>query len=452
MNKKFLSIAVLLILAGSGVYIALQQRQGQAAISNLSPRLDGSTSSAEFLNAQKAVDYYRGQITRNPDVVKNYIELAQLFLQEGRVTGNNAEYILKAQALLDEATRRDPDNPEVIITRASIAATLHHFKEAKELAEKAIVKNPRTAFYYGVLCDALVELGEYDAAVKACDEMVSIRPDLRSYSRVSYLRELHGDIEGAVEAMKLAADAGVSGHENRAWVLYNLGMLYLNQNKLDTAEYIFKGILEERPNYTHALSGLARVKSQQGKFDESIELYQKAIAVLNEPGFHEARGEVYEVMGKLAEAQKSYDTAEELYEEEKDMGEDNAIEMAEFLAWHDRKLENALAMARSAVQRRPSIHGYKVLALALFKNGKYAEAQEAIQQAMKLGTKDASMYYLAGMIADKVGDSEESQRFLKEVLSIHPKFSLIHATDVEKMLEKYKLSNGNTMTQHHESE
>ena len=424
-RKIFVGLFALVVIA-VGMYFFFQQRKGVSHLPNLSLRSEGSTASAEFVNAQKAVDNYREQIRKNPDVVKNYLELAQLFLQEGRVTGNNAEYIPKAQALLDEAMKRETDNPEIIITRASIAATLHHFKEAKELAEKAITQNPRTAFYYGVLCDALVELGEYDEAVKACDKMVSIRPDLRSYSRVSYLRELHGDLDGAIEAMKMAADAGVSGQENRAWVLYNLGMLYLNQNKLDTAEYIFKGILEERLRYPHAVAGLARVNSVRQKYDEAIELYQQAIEVLNEPAFHEALGEVYEVISNLSEAKKSYDTALELYENEQKMGEDNAVEMAEFLAWHNRKLEDVLPMAQSAIQRRPSIHGYKVLALALYKNGKYTEAQEAIQQAMKLGTKDASMYYLAGSIADKLGNSEESNRFLTQALSINPNFSLIH--------------------------
>ena len=116
------------------------------------------------------------------------------------------------------------------------------------------------------MCDANVELGHYDEAVAAVDKMMSARPDLRSYARASYLRELHGDRMGAVEAMKFAADAGAAGQENRSWALYNLGNIFLNWGKLDTAEFIYKGILEERPNYAYAMSGLAMVSAARKNY------------------------------------------------------------------------------------------------------------------------------------------------------------------------------------------
>ncbi len=79
--------------------------------------------------------------------------------------------------------------------------------------------------------------------------MLSIRPDLRSYSRAAYLREINGDIDGAVDALLKAANAGVAGQENRSWVLFNLGKLLTDQGKLDSANYIFKSILDERPSF-----------------------------------------------------------------------------------------------------------------------------------------------------------------------------------------------------------
>lgn len=52
---------------------------------------------------------------------------------------------------------------------------------------------------------------------------MSIRPDLRSYSRISYLREIYGDLDGAIEAMKLAVTAGYPGYEQTAWARLTLG-------------------------------------------------------------------------------------------------------------------------------------------------------------------------------------------------------------------------------------
>ncbi|MBI3766546.1 MAG: tetratricopeptide repeat protein, partial [Ignavibacteriales bacterium] len=264
MKKKIIGIVVVLMLFGGGVYYLKYRQAPKNDLLTLSPRVGNATASSEFLNAQRAVSFYRDEIAKHPDIIKNYVELAQLFLQEGRVTGRHHEYVPKAQSLLDEALKRDPNNYDANIIKASMLLTMHQFMQAKEIAERMVTKSPHTAIGYGVLCDALVELGEYEHAVEACDEMLKARPDLRSYSRASYLRELHGDLAGAIEAMQLAAETGIAGQENRAWALYNLGKLFLNAGKLDTAAYIFNGILEERPAYAYALSGLAMVNKVRG--------------------------------------------------------------------------------------------------------------------------------------------------------------------------------------------
>ena len=438
MKKNTLVLIASLVVFIFGLCFAFVRYTGQGSTQNIdmSTKSTTSSSSQEFLNAQRAIEHYRDLIRKKPDEVKNYIQLAQLYLQEGRITGNNAEYIPKAKSLLDEGERYAPNSPEITICRATIEATQHQFDKAKLLAQQAIALNQHSSFYYGVLCDAYVELGDYPNAVATCDKMMSIRPDLRSYARVSYIRELHGDIRGAIQAMTLAADAGISGQENRAWVLYNLGTLFLNENKIDTAEYIYKGILQERPNYAHALRGLARVKSVQGKLDESITLYKQAIAAMSEPAFYEGLGEVYQEKGNTVEAEKALDHAEELYQKEYESGENNRMERAEFLASHNRKLDEALTLAKESIQMRKSVHGYYVLALALFQHSDFAEASNAIQQALRIGTNDASMLYLAGAIANKTGNTTVSKKYLEQALSINPNFSFIHAREAKQMLEK----------------
>ena len=61
------------------------------------------------------------------------------------------------------------------------------------VAHKAQQVNPYNAYVYGLLVDGNVEMGNYDTAVAYADKMVGVRPDLTSYSRVSYLREIFGD-------------------------------------------------------------------------------------------------------------------------------------------------------------------------------------------------------------------------------------------------------------------
>ena len=61
--------------------------------------------------------------------------------------------------------------------------------------------------------------------------MVDLKPNLASYARVSYFRELHGDLDGAVAAMDRAIAAGGPARENVAYVQSLLGDLELARGR-----------------------------------------------------------------------------------------------------------------------------------------------------------------------------------------------------------------------------
>jgi len=410
--------AALVSLLVTRVYLVSKRSSAVSTIPTLSLRSGGNSASAEFLNAQKSVEYFRDEITRHPDALKNYIELAQLFLQEGRVTGNHHEYLPKAGYLIDEVLKRDPENSEATITKASMEMTMHRFHTAKELARKATCKNPYSAFAYGVLCDAQVELGEYDDAVHACDTMLNRRPDLRSYARASYIRELHGDISGAVDAMKMAADAGVYGQESREWSLYNLGKLFLNEGSLDTAEYIFKGILEERPNYAYALSGLALVKQSRGEAGSAIELLSNAAQLTPEHVFVEQLADVYRASGDLKSANGIARVALKAFAQHEKAGWNIDREYAMFCANHGIDLPGALERARRDYDSRPgNIDALETYAWALYKNGRAAEATRYIGSALRLGTKNALLHHRAAIIFAAAGENEKAMKFRLQSIS-----------------------------------
>ncbi|MDQ3100860.1 MAG: transposase, partial [Bacteroidota bacterium] len=156
------------------------------------------------------------KLNANPNDLKSWIKLSELFITEARITGNFGSTYVAALSILDDLLDRtktssafhDEIRGEALTLKALIMLSQHQFKEALVLGEDAIKLDPYRAFNYGVLVDAHVELGNYPAAVQMSDRMVSIRPDLRSYSRVSYIREIHGDITGAIAAMDMAVKAG----------------------------------------------------------------------------------------------------------------------------------------------------------------------------------------------------------------------------------------------------
>lgn len=431
-----LVIAAGALLAGAGVYFFLTS-SSQTLAPNLSPRSGDAIGSAEFLNAQHAVEYYRSVIQNNPNDPKPHVELAQLYIQEARITALHHEYFPRAEELLKRALDLDPSNFNALITRASMYATLHRFEEAVPLAERALRINPYSAFAYGVLMDTQVEMGEYDAAVETCDKMLAIRPDLRSYARASYMRELHGDLSGAIAAMHMAADAGVTGHENRAWALYNLGKLYFSAGKPDTASFIFKGILDERPSYAYAMAGLATIHASKKEYAEAIRLLEEAYRVTADHIFMEELAELYGVNKQASRASETIEFVLREFEDHQAEGWNIDKEYAMFCANHNINLNEALDRAAREYRRRPeNIEALDVYAWTLFKNGRVAEAIPYTEKALRLGTLNAGMRFRAGLIHEAAGNRRKALELVQQALGESLFINVLYADEAQRALQR----------------
>lgn len=324
------------------------------SIPDLLARQNEPSPSAEFLATQKKVREYRADLKQHADKIEDYIRLAEIYLQESRVTANHHFYVPVASTLIDETLRRDPINFEALVTGAGLKMTLHQFADAEKMVSQAIAQNPYNATSYGVLCDANVELGHYQTAIAACDSMMAKRPDLRSYARASYLRQLTGNDDAAIQAMLMAADAGAFGAENRCWTLYQLANLFFQKGKLDTAAYIYRGILQERPSYAYAHSGLAMVHVARAEYGEAIRELVTATQQLPEHVFLEQLADVYLAMGDTTNAHTLEGRVFTAFDQHEKDGWNIDREYAQFAADHSVRLDEALERAEREWKRRPT--------------------------------------------------------------------------------------------------
>ncbi len=430
---KALLLGLAIALVAGGSYVAWRAQNSVQV-----PAL--ATQSLADAAAQRPVDKtdqliwdYQQRVKQNPDDVQGYAVLGAAYLQKARDTGDPTFYG-KAQAVIDEALRRDPQNVEALIGAGTLANARHQFREALHLGEQARALNPSVPRVYGVIADAQTELGMYDEAVATLQTMIDMRPDLSSFSRISYARELHGDMDGAVEMMQAAVQAGGPATENSAWVRVQLGNLFFNKGDLAAAERQYNGTLELLPDYVYAQAGLAHVRAAQGKTDEAISLYQQAIARMPLPEFVIGLGELYQASGKPADAAKQYDLVRAMQQLFKSNGVDTDLELALFDADHGADAGATVALARAAYARRPSIKAADTLAWALFKDGKLPEARRYADEALRLKTQDASMLFHAGMIAQAQGDASAARERLDAALALNPHFSPLFAPQARQAL------------------
>ncbi len=375
---------------------------------------------ATFDDAAGAVDYYRAALRRDPESVETRVRLAQALLQLGTETGTQTETIPEAEELLAEAVERDPSHYYGRTLQASLFNVLHEFEKGRDLSRELLAEFPKHAYVHGTLIDALVELGEYDEAVEVSDQLQALKPGLPAYSRASYIRELYGDTDGAITAMRMAADAGVGGRSERAWALYQLGNLYLGSAKPDTAAFLFNGILQERPGFAPALAGLGHVDLVRGDAEAAVARLEEARALMPLEMIDELLVEAYTAAGDEAKARAASDRVHKALLAAREMGEIVDMEEADFLLDRDERVDYALKKAREQQARRPGhLHANETLAWALYKSGNARAAVPYIERAMRLGTGDAMVHYRAGRIYQAAGQSGEAARHLRLALDGH---------------------------------
>ncbi len=421
--RWLLLVAVAIFVGVAGM--RLFSDQGSPA-DNAPSALDSASPDAIALLEAKAFD--------NPESAESQATLGHAYLEQVRVSGDPEFYNL-AERSFERTLALDSENVDALMGMGQLAAARHEFRTAIEWAEQARAINPFRAAVLGVLVDSYVELGEYELAIETVDEMAQLRPDLNSYSRISYLRELQGNVDGAIEAMEAAVQVSVRGTEANAWLRTQVGNLYFNRGDWDSAEIHYDDVLTLVPTYVYALAGKAKVAAARGDLDSAIATYSALVERVPIVEFAWTLGDLHTAAGNDALAQQQYELVEVIQQLNAGAGMNVEMELAAFAAEYSDPAE-AVALAEAAYQARPSIYGADAYAWALYHAGEIEESAEISQQALRLGTQDATLFYHAGIIALANGDEETGRAYLQTALDINPAFSFKHAPLARAFLQQ----------------
>jgi tetratricopeptide (TPR) repeat protein len=360
--------------------------------------------------------------------------LGLAYVQEARITADPS-YYPKADAILQASLRTHPrDNPGAYVGLAALAAARHDFAGALRDGERAKRLDPYDGAVYGVIGDAFVELGRYDAAAGALQRMVDTSPGLSSYARISYLRELHGDVRGAVVAMQAARDvAGTS--QDTSWAAYQLGELAWNSGDVREAAARYREASQLDPTWVPPDAGVAKVAWAHGHVERAIARYRDVVARVPLPEYVVALGDLLWSSGDRVGARQQYGLARAEAALFRANGVDVDLEIALFDADHGHP-RPALRAARDEWARRQSIHVADAYAWALHAAGRDRAALAYERRALALGTRSASFRYHLGMIELALGRRGAGVADLRTALRINPHFSILGSSVARSALAK----------------
>jgi len=371
------------------------------------------------------------QVGSRPDDLALLLRLGALYLARARESGDPSFYGLAeraAQRALDQA----PGDPAALVLAGETALAQHRFTDALAMAERARDANPDLVAAYGVLTDALVELGRDEEAAAAAQEMIDRRPDFASYSRASYLRELHGDQRGAIELMERAAASAPSRYD-AAWALVLVGNLHLAAGDLSAAERAYTRAAGTLPGDAIVLAAQARTAQAYGHAGVAEQLLRAALELRPVPEYAVALGDLLASQGRPVEAQEQYAFARAVFDLMAADGVEADLELALFEADHGDPAR-AYALAREAHTRRPSIYTADAVAWAAFKVGRIDEARRYMDEALRLGTRDPRLAFHSAMIAMASGDPILARRQLERAIDGGAALSPLQLDQAEQAL------------------
>ena len=362
----------------------------------------------------------------------DFASLGSAYLQKARATADPTYYRLSGRAL-NKALRFQPENLPALLGMGELALGRHDFSAARRWGQRVLAMDAHNASAYGILGDAAVELGRYRDAFHFYQEMIDLRPSLSSHARVSYARELTGDVAGAIASMKRAVVAGATAADT-SWAHNQLGDLYLNSGRLGAAQREYRTALAIAPDFVPPDAGLGRVEAARGSTTKAIRRYEAIVDRYPLPQYVTTLGDLYAVNGRNAEARRQYELVVAQGKLFESAGVIPDVEVTLFLADQGNDPRSAVRLARAQYAERPSVRVADALGWSLFKSGRYTAAQKLSVEALRLGTRDASYHYHAGMIAKAQGDQKAARRHLSRALEINPHFSVLDSVRAERVL------------------
>ena len=435
MNKKVIYYISIFLFIAAIVFIVVRynskQKEKENKVYTLLNRKGSLAQASDWTTTKNLSNTYTNSLQKNPNDIKASLGLAALYIQEARVTGNYMYYDAAAMKYVNNVLKSDSANFDALVYKSLIYLSQHHFADGLSTAQKAQLINPYNAFVYGILIDGNVEMGYYDSAVASSDKMVSIRPDLRSYSRISYLREIYGDYPGSIDAMKRAVEAGAAGEESTEWARVQLGLLFEKTGDIKNAEMCYDITLQVRPDYAYALAGLARIAVSAKDYNKALNYYLKADSLVSDYSFKEEMVDLYKLTG---EKQKADATAKEVIENlnnaaTKGNSDENIGHYADrelayaFLKINDN--DKAFEHAMLEYNRRPdNIDVNETLAWVYYNKADYTNALKYITVALKTKCKNPTLLSRAGLIYNKAGDKVMAKTLLQQASVNNPNINI----------------------------
>jgi tetratricopeptide (TPR) repeat protein len=435
MNNRGVATLVVSVLVATGGWLGARRLgafEPSAARAAPGPRAVMS----EVTRRDTQIRVWTSALRQDPSSAIALTQLSGLYLQRARETGDDQNYTQAEQYARRSLARRVNRNGPAFVTLAAALVAQHRFQEAEQVARDLVAFDPEVPQYRAQLAEIQMELGHYAAARHSFDSLYRVRTHLSIAPRLARWAEINGNTPHARKLLSEALAEAKTRHnlpkEQLAWFYLRLGDVEMRNGRLRGAREMFvKGMQIEPADY-RLLDAMAHLEAMEGSPKKAIEYGERGIATKLDPATLGAIGDAYALLGDSVRAEEYFRTMAVAVS-----GQPGAYHRAWslFLLDHNRRIPEVLANVQREIETRKDIYGYDLLAWALHKAGRDGEARLAMNEARRLGTRDATLFYHAGIIERSLGDAGRARYFLGEALRVNPRFHPTHPREIRAVLD-----------------
>jgi tetratricopeptide (TPR) repeat protein len=343
-----------------------------------------------------------------------------------------------AKRLLSRIIQIEPNQPDANHNMGRLLIESGDLEEALHFLKTALEANFSEAQYWFSNIDALFRLNRFSEAA----ELLEIAKDkgCKGPSFDDLGEKLNSP--AVKKEIEIKTIRGIIKDKPDFETAYlGLGNALKEQGKLEEAVEAYKKALAVKPDYADAYYNIGVTVQEQGKLEEAIEAYNKVLAI--QPDYDDA----YYNMGNVLKKQGKLEEAIEAYTKELTTNPDYAVAYYNIGIVRDDqgKLEEAIEAYTKALAIKPDYaDAYINTGIVRHDQGKLEEAMEAYTKALAIKPDFAEIYNNMGIVLADQSEPEEAIEAYHKALSLKPDYAEAHKN--LSPLVKYEPNNPQIIT------
>ncbi|MBN1898162.1 MAG: tetratricopeptide repeat protein [Spirochaetes bacterium] len=368
---------------------------------------------------KKALASFQNASTLNPKNAESYFGQSQAFYAMEDYQ-KALDMALIAEGLLPFKNRYKSQAGLIYYKTGDYDQAIKYFNDAVQISTK------KNAFYFSMLGNCYMKKNQYEKAIEMFLKSSDVKPwDKRIFADIGRAYYKAGNKSKGDEYRKMAGEAWQTAFEEKKYAI-SQGWSAYQKGKYDQAIKLFQQDSEKDRANPDPLIGLVYSYLKKGKPKEALHFADLAVKADDKYSrSFSSRAFTFEKLNDQNKALQDYQKALEI-----EPADNFSRERIAMIYYRQKKYKEASFQLEKVLETQEgNAYLYKILGQSYIEIKEYEKAMDNLQKALKMAKSEEKQYlrskfsfaaYQFGIMLEKSGKTDESQKIFKNLVEIAP--------------------------------